>query len=65
LAELVEQVRERRGEQRSRFDIVVGLSPGDPAATWEAAGATWLLTGFGSQPRLSEVAAAIEAGPAD
>ena len=45
--------------------LLLRLSPGDPAATWEAAGATWLLTGFGSQPRFSEVAAAIEAGPAD
>jgi alkanesulfonate monooxygenase SsuD/methylene tetrahydromethanopterin reductase-like flavin-dependent oxidoreductase (luciferase family) len=30
---------------------------------WEAAGATWCLTGFGKDPREDEVRAAIEAGP--
>ena len=28
-------------------------------AAWEAAGATWCLTGFGSQPRPKDVTAAI------
>ena len=65
LAELVEEVRERRGEPGSHFDIVAEVPPGEPTAAWEAAGATWLLTDIGSQPRLSEVEALIETGPAD
>jgi hypothetical protein len=32
-------------------------------APWVAAGATWCLTGFGSQPRAAEVEAVIAAGP--
>lgn len=63
LASLVEEVREQRGEGRGSFDIVVELDPDDAAEPWEAAGATWLLADFGSQARLSDVEAAIEAGP--
>ena len=33
--------------------------PGDDPAPWEAAGATWCLTGFDAQPTESEVRAAI------
>jgi hypothetical protein len=49
--------------RRGAFDLVVEIAPGDPVAPWEAAGATWVLTAFDSQPRLREVEAAVDAGP--
>lgn len=59
LAELVGEVREAHPEGDG-FEIVV-TNPADvDPAQWEAAGATWCLTGFGSQPTLAEVAAAID-----
>ncbi len=48
---------------RSRFDLVVEIEPGADAAPWAAAGATWVLTGFGPTPREAEVRAVIESGP--
>jgi alkanesulfonate monooxygenase SsuD/methylene tetrahydromethanopterin reductase-like flavin-dependent oxidoreductase (luciferase family) len=45
------------------FDLVVEIAPGEAVEPWEAAGATWVLTAFDSQPRLREVEAAIDAGP--
>ena len=61
LAEMVGWVREERGGLDG-FDIVVTNDPGTDPAPWEAAGATWCLTGFGTQPREAEVIAAIERG---
>jgi alkanesulfonate monooxygenase SsuD/methylene tetrahydromethanopterin reductase-like flavin-dependent oxidoreductase (luciferase family) len=59
LAELVGEVRETRPEGDG-FEIVV-TNPADvDPRPWEAAGATWCLTGFGPQPTLAEVAAAID-----
>jgi alkanesulfonate monooxygenase SsuD/methylene tetrahydromethanopterin reductase-like flavin-dependent oxidoreductase (luciferase family) len=43
------------------FDLVVTNPPGTDPAPWEAAGATWCLTGFGPQPTRGEVEEAIEA----
>jgi alkanesulfonate monooxygenase SsuD/methylene tetrahydromethanopterin reductase-like flavin-dependent oxidoreductase (luciferase family) len=43
------------------YDVVVTNPPGVDPAPWEAAGATWCLTGFGPQPRADEVRAAIDA----
>jgi alkanesulfonate monooxygenase SsuD/methylene tetrahydromethanopterin reductase-like flavin-dependent oxidoreductase (luciferase family) len=63
LAELVAEVRELRGRDAGPFDFVVTYEPGDDPAPWEAAGATWCLTGFGQTPRSDDVRAAIEAGP--
>ncbi|MFL5861615.1 MAG: LLM class flavin-dependent oxidoreductase [Solirubrobacteraceae bacterium] len=71
LAQLVQEIREARsgearsGEARSGepFDIVAEIAPGDDPAPWHAAGATWVLTGFGRQPRAAQVREAIEAGP--
>jgi alkanesulfonate monooxygenase SsuD/methylene tetrahydromethanopterin reductase-like flavin-dependent oxidoreductase (luciferase family) len=63
LATLVAEIRERRAGHPGPFDVVVEIAPGDPAAPWEAAGATWILTGFESQPRRQEVTQTIEAGP--
>ncbi len=45
------------------FDVVVTNPPGEDVAAWEAAGATWCLTGFSSTPSLGEVTSAIAAGP--
>jgi alkanesulfonate monooxygenase SsuD/methylene tetrahydromethanopterin reductase-like flavin-dependent oxidoreductase (luciferase family) len=45
------------------FDYVVTNPPGTDPAEWEAAGATWCLTGFGQTPAEDEVRAAIDAGP--
>jgi hypothetical protein len=38
------------------------IAPFDPGP-WERAGATWVLTGFGRQPRLAEVRETIASGP--
>jgi alkanesulfonate monooxygenase SsuD/methylene tetrahydromethanopterin reductase-like flavin-dependent oxidoreductase (luciferase family) len=65
LAALAGEVREERGEDAGPFDIVVTDPPGTDPAPWIAAGATWCLTGFGSQPRGAEVDAVIGAGPPD
>jgi alkanesulfonate monooxygenase SsuD/methylene tetrahydromethanopterin reductase-like flavin-dependent oxidoreductase (luciferase family) len=63
LATLAGEVREERGEDAGPFDIVVTNPPGTDPAPWIASGATWCLTGFGSQPRAAEVEAVIAAGP--
>jgi alkanesulfonate monooxygenase SsuD/methylene tetrahydromethanopterin reductase-like flavin-dependent oxidoreductase (luciferase family) len=62
LAELTAEIRASRpaGEP---FDVVVDLPPGDDPAPWEQAGATWVVTDFGTHPSRAEVSAAIEAGP--
>jgi alkanesulfonate monooxygenase SsuD/methylene tetrahydromethanopterin reductase-like flavin-dependent oxidoreductase (luciferase family) len=60
LAELVEEVRAIRGD--GPFEIVVENPPGTDPAPWEAAGATWCLTGFERTPREDEVRAAIASG---
>jgi alkanesulfonate monooxygenase SsuD/methylene tetrahydromethanopterin reductase-like flavin-dependent oxidoreductase (luciferase family) len=63
LSQLAEEVRDLRDQGGGAFDLVVETAPGAPVDPWEAAGATWVLTGFESQPRLDEVRASIEAGP--
>jgi alkanesulfonate monooxygenase SsuD/methylene tetrahydromethanopterin reductase-like flavin-dependent oxidoreductase (luciferase family) len=63
LAELGNEVRGLRAGRDDRFDLVVELPPGAAPYPWEAAGATWVLTGFGSRPRLAEVREVIEAAP--
>jgi len=64
LEELANEVRDLRAGNDDPFDIVVDIPPGDDAAQWEAAGATWILTDVGTlQPRLAEVRDVIEAGP--
>jgi alkanesulfonate monooxygenase SsuD/methylene tetrahydromethanopterin reductase-like flavin-dependent oxidoreductase (luciferase family) len=54
LAEMVAEVGRRDG-----YDVAVENPPGTDPAPWVAAGATWCLTGFGAQPSLEEVRAAI------
>jgi hypothetical protein len=56
-------VGELRGDRPDPFDIVVTNPLGVDPAPWEAAGATWCLTGFGATPAEAEVRAAIETGP--
>jgi alkanesulfonate monooxygenase SsuD/methylene tetrahydromethanopterin reductase-like flavin-dependent oxidoreductase (luciferase family) len=63
LAELAAKVRQLRDGSPGPFDLVVANPPGTDAGAWEAAGATWCLTGFGPAPKEAEVMAAIEAGP--
>ena len=62
LAELTAEIRASRpgGEP---FDVVVHLPSDDDPGPWEQAGATWVVTDFGTHPTAAEVRSAIEAGP--
>jgi alkanesulfonate monooxygenase SsuD/methylene tetrahydromethanopterin reductase-like flavin-dependent oxidoreductase (luciferase family) len=62
LAELVAEIRAQRDPAAGRFDVAVSNPPGTDPAPWEAAGATWCLTGFGPAPTEEGVRAAIDAG---
>jgi alkanesulfonate monooxygenase SsuD/methylene tetrahydromethanopterin reductase-like flavin-dependent oxidoreductase (luciferase family) len=61
LRAMLSWVQEERG-QLYGFEAVVTNPPGTEREPWEAAGATWCLTGFGTQPREAEVIDAIERG---
>jgi alkanesulfonate monooxygenase SsuD/methylene tetrahydromethanopterin reductase-like flavin-dependent oxidoreductase (luciferase family) len=63
LAVLAREVHDLRADRDEPFDLVAEVEPGAETEPWEAAGATWVLTRIDSQPTLSEVEAAIEAGP--
>lgn len=63
LTSLADEVRGLRGGRDGPFDLVVETAPGGDVEPWEAAGATWALTGFGMQPREAEVRATIDASP--
>ncbi|HEU4974784.1 MAG TPA: LLM class flavin-dependent oxidoreductase [Baekduia sp.] len=63
LRETIEATLEQRPADAGPFDIAVMVAPGGDPAPWEAAGATWTLTGFGASPALAEVRAVIDAGP--
>jgi alkanesulfonate monooxygenase SsuD/methylene tetrahydromethanopterin reductase-like flavin-dependent oxidoreductase (luciferase family) len=65
LTTIAAEVDEHRGAAQGDFDLVVEIAPGDAAAPWEAAGATWVLTSFDAPPRLREVEAAVDAAPRD
>jgi alkanesulfonate monooxygenase SsuD/methylene tetrahydromethanopterin reductase-like flavin-dependent oxidoreductase (luciferase family) len=62
LTELAEETGRLRADD-GPFDLVVEIPPGADAQPWAQAGATWVLTAFGAQPREAAVRAAIEAGP--
>lgn len=62
LSELADEVRGLRTGDDA-FDLIVEIPPDADPEPWGAAGATWVLTGFGMQPKASDVRAAIEAGP--
>ena len=57
------ELAELRGDEPGGFDLIVEIAPGDDAAPWEAAGATWVLTAFDAPPRLQEVEAAVDRRP--
>ncbi|HWE12940.1 MAG TPA: LLM class flavin-dependent oxidoreductase [Solirubrobacteraceae bacterium] len=63
LATLDAELRELRHGEVGRFDLVAEISPGGDPSPWTAAGATWVLTSFDSQPREARVRAVIDAGP--
>lgn len=63
LAELAREVAAQRPAGSGPFDLVVEIEPGEDVRPWAQAGATWVLTGFGPQPGVAGVRAAIDAGP--
>jgi alkanesulfonate monooxygenase SsuD/methylene tetrahydromethanopterin reductase-like flavin-dependent oxidoreductase (luciferase family) len=63
IAAEIAALRAAGGSGSGPFDLVVTNPDGTDPAPWEAAGATWCLTGFGSTPTEAEVRAAIDAGP--
>jgi alkanesulfonate monooxygenase SsuD/methylene tetrahydromethanopterin reductase-like flavin-dependent oxidoreductase (luciferase family) len=63
LATIAAEVADLRADAASEFDLITEIAPGDSPEPWEAAGATWVLTAFGSEPHLPEVEAVIDAGP--
>jgi alkanesulfonate monooxygenase SsuD/methylene tetrahydromethanopterin reductase-like flavin-dependent oxidoreductase (luciferase family) len=64
LAELTAEIARDRPPDRGPFDVVIEIDPGADPAPWVDAGATWVLTGFGREPRIDAVREAIAAGPA-
>jgi alkanesulfonate monooxygenase SsuD/methylene tetrahydromethanopterin reductase-like flavin-dependent oxidoreductase (luciferase family) len=58
-----DDVREMRAALGDEFPIIVNCGPGEDSAPWFAAGATWTLTDFGSEPTVEAVQRAIDAGP--
>jgi alkanesulfonate monooxygenase SsuD/methylene tetrahydromethanopterin reductase-like flavin-dependent oxidoreductase (luciferase family) len=63
LAELAAEIEGQQSRQAGPFDLVVEIEPGDDVGRWREAGATWVLTGFGSQPHADRVRDAIDSGP--
>jgi alkanesulfonate monooxygenase SsuD/methylene tetrahydromethanopterin reductase-like flavin-dependent oxidoreductase (luciferase family) len=63
VATLAAEVRELRPDDAGEFDLIAEISAGGDPSPWGTAGATWVLTSFGSQPREAEVRATIDAGP--
>jgi alkanesulfonate monooxygenase SsuD/methylene tetrahydromethanopterin reductase-like flavin-dependent oxidoreductase (luciferase family) len=59
LAELGNEVHAMRAGA-GPFDLVIDHPPGADPAPWAAAGATWCLIDFGTQPTRAEVEAAID-----
>ncbi|MFZ0043996.1 MAG: hypothetical protein WAK93_21985, partial [Solirubrobacteraceae bacterium] len=63
LATLAGEIAEKRGPDQGPFDLIIEIDPGADVAPWGEAGATWVLTGFGPQPRRAEVSEVIDDGP--
>src|SRR4051812_3419035 len=61
LAELAAEVAGMRAPDAGPFELVVTNPPGTDLEPWEAAGATWCLTGFGPDPSEASVREAIDA----
>jgi alkanesulfonate monooxygenase SsuD/methylene tetrahydromethanopterin reductase-like flavin-dependent oxidoreductase (luciferase family) len=64
LAELVTEARALRDPRAEPLAVAVANDPETDVQPWLNAGATWLLTNFGQQPRYDEVRAIVDAGPA-
>lgn len=60
LAEFAGELRDLREDDRSPFDLVVEIAPGDDPQPWADAGASWVLTSFQIETGAREVRAAIE-----
>lgn len=63
LTELTGELAELRDKAQRPLDVVVDLEPGVDPDPWRSAGATWVLTDFGPQPRAARVREVIEHGP--
>jgi alkanesulfonate monooxygenase SsuD/methylene tetrahydromethanopterin reductase-like flavin-dependent oxidoreductase (luciferase family) len=63
LAEMRDELLSLRSDSEGKFELVAEVDPGEDPRPWADAGATWVLTDFGRQPRLDEIRAAIDAGP--
>lgn len=63
LPELAAEIAAQRNDDQGPFEIVVDLEPGSDLDPWWRAGATWILTDFGEQPRAAYVREVIEGGP--
>ena len=63
LAGLAAEIAEKRRPDQGPFDLIVEIDPGAEVAPWGEVGATWVLTGFGPQPRQAEVLEVIDDGP--
>lgn len=61
--ETPDDVREMVATLGEDFPIIVTNPPEVDPAPWFEAGATWCLTGFGPEPTVEAVEAAIDAGP--
>jgi alkanesulfonate monooxygenase SsuD/methylene tetrahydromethanopterin reductase-like flavin-dependent oxidoreductase (luciferase family) len=61
LAEVLAAVDELREPNAGEYELVVTNPAGTDPEPWIEAGATWCLTGFGSQPTRREVEEAIDA----
>ena len=57
---MAERVLALRGDAPGEFEVVVDNPPGTDLAPWIDAGATWCLTGFGTQPDRVVVERAID-----
>lgn len=63
LTELAGEIERSRQGGLAKFDLVVEIGAGEASEPWHQAGATWVLTEFGMQPRTAEVLKVIQAGP--
>jgi alkanesulfonate monooxygenase SsuD/methylene tetrahydromethanopterin reductase-like flavin-dependent oxidoreductase (luciferase family) len=60
LAELAAEIAKQRDDDQTPFDLVVDLEPGVELEPWRQAGATWILTDFGPQPKAARVREVVE-----
>jgi alkanesulfonate monooxygenase SsuD/methylene tetrahydromethanopterin reductase-like flavin-dependent oxidoreductase (luciferase family) len=63
LATFAAEIRDLRTGESEPFDLITEIPIGGDPAPWDAAGATWILTGSDWPPSLEQVRAAIKAGP--